>query len=82
MASGYWQIKISKQSREKIASIAQSGLYEFRVIPNLTNAPGVFQRLMQKVITGLNPEERTDFIGVYIDDFVVFSRSLEERCDE
>ena len=79
MASGYWQIKVSEESREKTAFITQNGLYEFRVMPfGLTNAPGVFQRLMQRVIGGLNPDEGTDFVRVYIDDLVVFS-SLEEH---
>ena len=80
MASGYWQIKVSEESQEKTAFITQSGLYEFRGMPfGLTNAPGVFQRLMQRVIGGLNPKEGTDFVRVYIDDLVVFSRSLEEH---
>ena len=80
MASGYWQIKVSEESQEKTAFITQSGLYEFRVMPfGLTNAPGVFQRLMQRVIGGLNTKEGTDFVRVYIDDLVVFSRSLKEH---
>ena len=80
MASGYWQIKVSEESQEKTAFITQSGLYEFRVMPfGLTNAPEVFQRSMQRVIGGLNPKEGTDFVKVYIDDLVVFSRSLEEH---
>lgn len=47
----------------------------------LTNAPSVFQRLMQRVLMGLNPEEGPDFVAVYIDDFVVFSRTLGEHID-
>ena len=80
MASGYWQIKVSEESQEKTAFITQSGLYEFRVMPfGLTNTPGVFQRLMQRVIGGLNTKEGTDFVRVYIDDLIVFSRSLKEH---
>jgi len=57
MASGYWQIKVSEESQEKTAFITHSGLYEFRVMPfGLTNVPGVFQRLMQIVIGGLNTD--------------------------
>ena len=45
----------------------------------LTNAPAVFQRLMQKVLDGLNPDEGPDFVEVYIDDVLVFSRTMEEH---
>ena len=45
----------------------------------LTNAPTVFQRLMQKVLMGLNPEAGPDFVAVYIDDVIVFSPTLKDH---
>ena len=42
----------------------------------VTNAPAVFQRLM-----GLNPSEGNDFVVVYIDDVLVFSRTLTEHLE-
>ena len=45
----------------------------------LTNAPSVFKWLMQRVISGLNPCEGPDFVYVYIDDLLVFSRSLKDH---
>ena len=47
----------------------------------LTNAPAVFQKLMQRVLMGLNPEEGPDFVAVYTDNILVFSRTLEEHID-
>ena len=54
--SGYWQIPMDTESREKITFIAQRGLYEFNVMPfGLRNALATFQssRLMQRVLAGL-----------------------------
>ena len=80
LASGYWQIRVHPNSKEKTAFITPQGLYEFQVMPfGLTNAPAVFQRLMQRVLSGLNPEDGPDFVSVYIDDVLVFSRTWEEH---
>ena len=80
LAAGYWQIKIHPDSREKTAFVTHQGLHEFSVMPfGLTNAPAVFQRLMQKVLMQLNPENGPDFVVVYIDDVLVFSKTLEDH---
>lgn len=47
----------------------------------LTNAPAVFQRLMQRVLMDLNPPDGPDWVAVYMDDVLVFSRTLEEHLD-
>ncbi len=55
-----------------------NGLYEFKVMPfGLCNAPATFQRLMQKVLSGLGGND--PFCGIFIDDIVVFSNTLEEH---
>ena len=80
LASGYWQVPMHPDSIEKTAFVTPQGLYEFRVMPfGLTNAPGVFQRLMEKVLAGLNPDDGPDYVAIYIDDVLVFSRTLEEH---
>ena len=80
MASGYWQIPVHRNSREKTAFTTHRGLFEFRVMPfGLRNAPAVFQRLMECVLQGLNPEDGPDFVSAYIDDVLVFSATFEEH---
>jgi hypothetical protein len=76
LASGYWQVELDPESRQKSAFTTYCGLSEFVRMPfGLCNAPATFQRLMQKVLAGL--EWRTCF--VYLDDILVASRSFEEH---
>ena len=82
LASGYWQIRVDKPSREKTAFITHQGLFEFCVMPfGLTNAPAVFQRLMQRVLRDLKTDEEKDFAEVYIDDVLIFSETLEAHLE-
>ena len=50
LASGYWQVELGPEDREKTAFVTHQGLYEFNVTPfGLWNAPSTFQRLMEFV---------------------------------
>ena len=80
LAAGYWQVEMHPDSKEKTAFATYQGLYEFNVMPfGLKNAPGVFQRLMQRVLMGLNPENGPDFVATYLDDVLIFSTTFEEH---
>ena len=69
-------------SQEKTAFVTPQGLYEIRVMPfGLKNAPGVFQRLMQQVVSSLNSGSGPDFVSVYLDDILVFSKNLNEHLE-
>ena len=82
LASGYWQIRVAPNSQDKTAFVTPHGLFQFRVMPfGLTNPPAVFQQLMQSVLMGLNPVDGRDFVAVYIDDILVYSRTLEEHLE-
>ena len=64
---------MQQDSKEKTAFANHQGLYQFRVmIFGLTNAPSVFQRLMQKVLMGPNPPKGPEFVAVYIDDIIIY----------
>ena len=76
LASGYWQVKVDPADREKTAFATQHGLYQFRVMPfGLCNAPGTFQRLMERVLAGLN----WTTCLVYLDDIIIFSKDVAEH---
>ena len=71
---------MSRMAREKTTFVTQQGLFEIRVMPfGLTNAPAVFQHLMQQVIGVMNPLEGPNFVRVYLDDLLVYSKTLEEH---
>lgn len=60
---------MSTTSREKTAVVTPQGLYEFCMMPfGLMNVPAVFQRLMQRLVTGLNSAAGPDFVAVYTND--------------
>ena len=47
LKSGYWQIPLNEEDREKTAFTCHSSLYKDNVMPfGLANAPGIFQELM------------------------------------
>ena len=62
--------------RPKTAFITQFRLYESKVLPmDLPNSPGIFQRVMDLLMTGLSWES----ILVYFDDLIIFAKGYDEH---
>ena len=76
LKSGYWQVPIAEQDKEKTAFRTSSGqLFEFNQVPfGLCNAPTTYSRLMDRVLAGLHWETYL----FYLDDIIVFSSTWEE----
>ena len=76
LRSSYYQVAVAEEDRHKTAFICHRGMFAFRTMPmGLLNAPATFQRLMDLVMSGLLYETCL----VYLDDIVVFSRTLDEH---
>ena len=75
--SGFWQVSIQEEHRERTAFTVPSGLYEFNRLPfGLSNIPASFQRLMDVVLKDLVGPE----CWVFIDDLIVSSKTAEEHA--
>jgi hypothetical protein len=76
LKAGYFQIPIQESDIPKTAIITQDGLYEFTVLAQgLMNAPPTFQRVMNELVAN----GRWDYVVVYLDDIVIFSKTMEEH---
>ena len=76
LMSGYWQVELAPEAREKTAFTTYNGLFEFLVLPfGLTNAPATFQRLMDCILRGLTWQ----ICLIYLDDVIVFSKTFNEH---
>ena len=76
LQSGYHQIRIDPADVEKTAFRTPYGLYQFKVLSfGLTNAPATFQRVMNDTFR----QELGAYVLVYLDDILVFSRTVEDH---
>uniref|UniRef100_A0A8C1I8K6 Gypsy retrotransposon integrase-like protein 1 n=1 Tax=Cyprinus carpio TaxID=7962 RepID=A0A8C1I8K6_CYPCA len=76
LLKGYWQVPLTKRAQEISTFITSEGLFSYNVMSfGLRNAPATFQRLMNRVVSGL------EGVAVYLDDVVVFSDSWEQHLE-
>lgn len=70
---------MNEADKAKTAFVTPLGFWEFNRMPQrVTNAPSTFQRLMEKCMGDLHLKE----VLVFLDDLIVFSRTLEEHEEQ
>ncbi|EFA12439.1 Retrovirus-related Pol polyprotein from transposon 297-like Protein [Tribolium castaneum] len=73
--SGYYHIPVSEDSIHYTAFITQDGHYEFTRVPfGLTNAPAVFQRMINTALGQL----RFSKVLIYLDDILIPAPTISE----
>mgnify|MGYP000034807019 CR=1 FL=1 len=78
LASGYWQVALDEDASQKSTFVVRNGLYRWRCMPfGLCNAPATFERLMEKVMAGL----QWDILLIYLDDVIVFGKTEKEEIE-
>ena len=75
--SGYWQIPVHPDSKDKTAFKTNKGLFQWNVLSfGLKNASATFQRTMNKIL-----EPHQAYAESYIDDSSIYSNSWQEHVD-
>ncbi len=76
MVAGYWQIRVCKEDIPKTAFVIVWGQYEYLRMPfGLYNTLVTFQWLMNHVLH----EHLSEFVMIYLDDIVIYSKSMAEH---
>jgi hypothetical protein len=74
--SGYWQIPVRPEDREKTTFTSHEGLYWFLRMPfGFRNAPATFQRYVDITLSGLTWKTCLE----YLDDIIVISKTPTEH---
>ncbi len=74
LLKGYWQVPLTPRASEISAFVTPDSFLQYTVLAfGMRNAPATFQRLMQKVLSGVQNCE------AYLDDVVVYSNCWEDH---
>lgn len=74
--SGYWQILLDQESKDRTSFTCHAVFYRFKRLPfGLINAPATFQRALDLILSIV----RYEFALVYLDDIIIFIRTFDEH---
>ena len=78
LLSGYWQLGMTDQAKERSAFCTRRGLFHFNRMPfGLSGAPATFCRLMQKVLK----DQLWKICLFYLDDVIVYAKTHRELLE-
>ena len=73
LTKGYWQVPLTRTTREKTAFASPGGLYQYTFLPfGIHGDPATFQRMMNQL---LRPHQA--YAVAYIDDIIIHSASWD-----
>ncbi|VDL71646.1 unnamed protein product [Nippostrongylus brasiliensis] len=73
-SDAYLQIELTDEAKELVVINTHKGLYRYKRMPfGIKTAPGIFQSVMNKMISGL------EGVAAYLDDLIVMGTTLEEH---
>lgn len=76
LRSGYWQVPVKEEDRDKTAFTSPFGNFRFKRMPfGLRNSPSTFQRLIDRLRSGL----KDTLVLAYLDDIMILSSTIEEH---
>lgn len=74
LSSGFYQIPLSEDSIDKTGFVTPDGHFEFLRLPfGLSNAPAVFQRVMNRALS--------DLAIIYIDDIIIPAKTFRQGIE-
>lgn len=79
LKAGYWQTMVAPEDRPKTAFTTPFGTFQFRRMPfGLKNAPATFQRLIDRMRSGL----KDVCVLAYLDDILIISPHLDQHLND
>ena len=76
LSSGFWQVEMDPNDREKTSFSTGDGLYQWKVMPmGLKNSSATFQRLMELAFRGMHWTK----VCFFIDDVIIFGKNFQEK---
>ena len=75
LSRGYWQVPMDEEAIPLSGFVTPQGQFQWKFMPfGLRNAPATFQRLVNRVLRGLEV-----FTGAFLDDIIIFSDSWSDH---